>query len=163
MRKPTVLELREGRRCRGRRTTQAPCGSAGVVASACIERMPNVTREASTVKACDLQPDSREGQAGPCEVAERPVVALKPGNSGGAKGPQFRENARRSEGFYGDWRRAYQPHKGSRASGGVACESEGIARLSFLHAVRQDLPEGRALASVLALPCQRWCRGRRPA
>src|SRR5690242_1768525 len=30
-------------------------------------------------------------------MAERPVVALKPGNSGGAKGPQFKDSARRSE------------------------------------------------------------------
>ena len=33
------------------------------------------------------QPDAREGQAGPQEVAERSVVARKPGNSRGAKGP----------------------------------------------------------------------------
>ena len=47
----------------------------------------------------NLQPDSREGQAGPTsEVAERFVVAMKPGNSGRAKGPQFQDNARSSEG-----------------------------------------------------------------
>ncbi len=33
------------------------------------------------------QPDSREGQAGPYGVAERPVVARKLGNASGAKGP----------------------------------------------------------------------------
>ncbi len=31
-------------------------------------------------------------------VAERLVVPLKPGNSGGGKGPQFKTDARRSEG-----------------------------------------------------------------
>ena len=40
---------------------------------------------------------TREGQVGPSGVAERPVVARKPGNAGRAKGPQFKVNARRSE------------------------------------------------------------------
>ena len=30
-------------------------------------------------------------------MAERPVVAKKPGNAGGAKGPQFKDNACRGE------------------------------------------------------------------
>jgi hypothetical protein len=46
----------------------------------------------------DDQPDAREGQAGRCGETERFVVPLKPGNSGGGKGPQFKTNARRSEG-----------------------------------------------------------------
>ena len=50
----------------------------------------------------DDQPDAREGQAGRCGVAERLVVPLKPGNAGGGKGPQFKTDARRSEGP-GDW------------------------------------------------------------
>ena len=62
-------------------------GSAGVVATACLQKETNATREAPAVQACDLQPDAREGQAGPCGVTERPVVVMKPGNSGGAKGP----------------------------------------------------------------------------
>ena len=32
------------------------------------------------------QPTAREGQVGPCRVAERPVVPGKPGNAGGGKG-----------------------------------------------------------------------------
>lgn len=44
------------------------------------------------MRARDPQPDSREGQAGPRGVAERPVVAKRPGNSGGAKGPWFKVN-----------------------------------------------------------------------
>ena len=36
-------------------------------------RETRVTREARTVKARDLQPDAREGQAGPDRVAERSV------------------------------------------------------------------------------------------
>ena len=35
------------------------------------------------------QPDAREGQAGPCGVADRLVVPLKPSNAGGGKGPDF--------------------------------------------------------------------------
>ena len=41
-------------------------------------------------EARDLQPDTREGQAGPGGVADRPVVPPKPGNSGGGKGPEFK-------------------------------------------------------------------------
>jgi hypothetical protein len=47
----------------------------------------NATRETPAVEAWDLQPDAREGQAGPCGVTERLVVPMKPGNSGGGKGP----------------------------------------------------------------------------
>ena len=43
------------------------------------------------------QPDAREGQAGPRGVAEGFVVALKPGNSGGAKGPQFKSERLQEE------------------------------------------------------------------
>jgi len=50
------------------------------------------TREASAVRGRYLQPDSREGSAGPMtEVAERFVVPSKPGNAGGGKGPQFED------------------------------------------------------------------------
>jgi len=50
----------------------------------------------------DDQPETREGQAGRPGVAERFVVPLKPGNSGGGKGPQFKTDAIRGEGP-GDW------------------------------------------------------------
>jgi hypothetical protein len=43
------------------------------------------------------QPDAREGQAGLRGVAERFVVAMKPGNSGGAKGPQFKSERLQEE------------------------------------------------------------------
>ena len=48
------------------------------------------------------QPATRERQAGPCGVAERSVVPMKPGNAGGGKGPQFKTDAIRGEGP-GDW------------------------------------------------------------
>jgi hypothetical protein len=50
----------------------------------------------------DDQSDTREGQAGRDGVAERAVVPMKPGNADRGKGPQFKTDARRSEGP-GDW------------------------------------------------------------
>ena len=64
-------------------------------------RKAYATREAPE-RDQDDQPDAREGQAGRTGVAERLVVPLKPGNAGGGKGPQFKTDARRSEGP-GDW------------------------------------------------------------
>ena len=40
---------------------------------------------------------ARERQAGPCGVAERPAVPVKPGNAGRAKGPQLKGNATSDE------------------------------------------------------------------
>ena len=48
------------------------------------------------------QPDAREGQAGPHRVADRLVVPLKPGNSGGGKGPEFKKDDCRGKG-QGEW------------------------------------------------------------
>ncbi len=45
----------------------------------------------------DNQPDTREGQAGRCGVAEKPVVLEKPGNAGGGKGPWFKTGAESSK------------------------------------------------------------------
>ncbi len=71
------------------------------------------------VAACDRQRDAREGQARLQKVAERLVVAMKPGNSGRAKEPQFKDNARSNKGP-GYWRKPT-----TRTSPGVA---EGVAR-----------------------------------
>ena len=45
------------------------------------------------VTAWDHQREAREGQARPVRMTERPVVPMKPGNSGGGKGPWFKANA----------------------------------------------------------------------
>ena len=50
-----------------------------------------------TVAARDRQRMAREGRIRPRRVADRPVVVMKPGNAGRAKGPWFEVNARRSE------------------------------------------------------------------
>ena len=58
-------------------------------------RRSDATREAPSGESRELQPDAREGQAGPAGVADRLVVPSKPGNSGGGKGPEFKVNVRR--------------------------------------------------------------------
>ena len=67
---------------------------AGVMATACKRRGPDATREAPAV-ILDVQdqPATRESQVGLFGVAERLVVPVKPGNSGGGKGPWFKDNA----------------------------------------------------------------------
>ena len=49
----------------------------------------------ATVEVREIQRDAREGQARPGRVAERLVVPSKPGNAGGGKEPQFKDNAAR--------------------------------------------------------------------
>ena len=71
---------------------------------ACLREETNATQETLAVAARDRQPDSREGQAGLYGVAERFVVAWKPGNAGGVKEPQFKDNAGNNEGP-GHWRK----------------------------------------------------------
>ncbi len=64
----------------------APSGSAGVVASACMEEKIVGTREAPAARGRGSQRELREEQARPCGVADRLVLLLKPGNAGGGKG-----------------------------------------------------------------------------
>jgi RNA-directed DNA polymerase len=78
---------------RGEEAARAPTGPAGVVASACMREGNRAQHgKPRTERERDPEPEAREGQAGPCGVAERPVVARRPGNAGGAKGPQFKDN-----------------------------------------------------------------------
>ena len=84
--------------------------------------------------ARDPEPDAREGQAGPYGVTEGLVVAMNPGNSGGAKGPQFKDNATsRTERGIGD--EPTNSHLGSEFADSVACQSEGRTGVPLLHAV----------------------------
>jgi len=73
-------------------------------------------------------------------VAERLVVPLRPGNAGGGKEPQFKTNAASSEGL--EIGQPNNSEKCSEAADGVARESEGIAGVPLLRAVRQDQPRG---------------------
>src|SRR5215471_6635982 len=81
--------------------TKTPGRCAGVVAAACTQGKRTQHGKPQGVVSDD-QPDAREGQAGRFGVAERFIVLMKPDNAGGGKGPQFKTNARRSEGP-GDW------------------------------------------------------------
>ena len=74
---------------------------AGVMAMACTHRRPDATREAPAVIAVSINWQLAERQAGPCGVAERFVVPMKPGNSGRGKGPQLKADATSDEG-HGD-------------------------------------------------------------
>jgi hypothetical protein len=63
------------------------------------KRGSGATREAPAVIAqSGDQLAARERQAGPSGVTERLAVLMKPGNSGGGKGPQLKGNARSDEG-----------------------------------------------------------------
>jgi len=87
----------------------------------------------------DDQLDAREGQARCLGVAERLVVPGKPGNAGGGKGPQFKINATSGKGQ--EIGQPINSNKSSETADGVTRKSEGRSRLSFLCAVRQDLPD----------------------
>ena len=105
-------------------------------------RKAHATREAP-MRDQDDQPDAREGQAGRPGVAERFAVPRKPGNAGGGKGPQFKTNARRSEGP-GDWatyqlrrvfrncrRRCTRKRRQKPAIGSMPCTTRSAVRISW--------------------------------
>jgi hypothetical protein len=83
-------------------------------------RKAYATREAQG-EVSDDQPNARKGQVGRRGVAERFVVPLRPGYSGGGKGPQFKTDATSGEGF-GDWA-TYHSENCSETAEGVARES----------------------------------------
>src|ERR1043165_9423933 len=99
--------------------------------------------------------------AGPCGVTERLVVAMKLGNSGGAKGPQFKDNAGSGTGPKEIGDEPTNSTNGSEAAGGVACQSKGRSKLPLLLAVRQGVPRGRAVLSPASLSQQRRRTGSR--
>src|ERR1039457_1020202 len=101
---------------------------------------------------------TRERQAGPYGVAERSVVPRKPGNAGGGKGPQLKTNAGSDEG-QGIGDEPNNSNQCSEVADGVARKSEGIARLSFLCAVRQGVSERCSGLCLRTLPSQRRSRG----
>ena len=66
---------------------------AGVVATARRHRDQTQSREAPSGDRRRDQLATRESQAGLYGVAERSALPMKPGNSGGGKGPQMKGNA----------------------------------------------------------------------
>src|SRR5258708_7444399 len=119
-----------------------PSRCAGVVATACTQgKRTQHGRPHGVVR--DDQPDAREGQAGRCGETEGFVVPLKPGNAGGGKGPQFKTNARRSEGP-GDWatyqlrrvfrncrRRCTRKRRQKRATASTPCTTRSAVKTSW--------------------------------
>src|SRR6202165_4340071 len=102
MHRPTRLPYRGRLTRRGRiERSGTPSRCAGVLATACTQgKRTQHGRPQGVVR--DDQPEAREGQAGRPGEAERFMVPRKPGNAGGGTEPQFKTDARRSEGP-GDW------------------------------------------------------------
>src|SRR5499427_3642078 len=95
-----------------------------------------------------IKPDAREGQAGRPGEAERFIVLMKPDNAGGGKGPQFKTNARRSEGP-GDWatyqlrrvfrncrRRCTRKRRQKPATGSMLCTTRSAVKTFWLTPMR---------------------------
>src|SRR5882672_1505916 len=103
MQEPTRPDYGEGRSGGNGYERTNSMRPAGVLATACRQKgtMRN-TGSPSGDRGVD-QLATRERQAGPYGMAERLVVPMKPGNSGGGKGPQLKGNARSNEGPR-DWR-----------------------------------------------------------
>ena len=93
-------------------------GPAGIMATACRQRRPDATRETPAVVINKDQPVTRERWTGPYGVTERLVVPMKPGNSGGGKGPQLKTDARSNAG-HGIDDESSHPELCSEVAGGV--------------------------------------------
>src|SRR5262252_5315196 len=93
-------------------------GPAGIMATACRQRRPDATRETPAVVINKDQPVTRERWTGPYRVTERLVVPMKPGNSGGGKGPQLKTDARSNAG-HGIDDESSHPELCSEVAGGV--------------------------------------------
>jgi Reverse transcriptase (RNA-dependent DNA polymerase) len=128
-----------------------PSRCAGLVATACTQgKRTQHGKPRSGVS--DDQPHARERRSGRHGVRERLVVPRKTGNAGGGKGPQFRTNARRSEGQ--EIGQPINSEKCSEAADGVTRESEDRSRVPLLRAVRQDLPWRHPGACLCAVPLE---------
>src|SRR6202166_319216 len=115
----------------------------GVLAAACTQGKRTQHGQPQG-EVSDDQPYAREGQDRRHAVAERFVLPLRPGNSGGGKGPQFKTDATSSEGF-GDWatyqlrklfrncrRRCTRKRRQKPAIGSMPCTTRSAAR-TFWH------------------------------
>jgi len=77
--------------------TDALGNSTGVETTACTEGM-HMKHGKPTTTAAATATDNPRGPGPVASAAERPVVALKPGNAGGAKGPQFKDQRTQEQG-----------------------------------------------------------------
>ncbi len=74
----------------GKKKAKAPIGSTGVMATACLHKGLRSNTGSPAGGQREVQPETREGQAGPDGVAERPVGLRTPSNVGRGKGPWCR-------------------------------------------------------------------------
>ncbi len=76
---------------REKRATRASRGPTGVVTAARTEERDDAQQGksgwVSGTERCTTQQATREGAAWPDQMADGPVVPLRPGNAGGGKGP----------------------------------------------------------------------------
>jgi len=82
---------------RRKSATSALCKSTGVETTACIEGT-HIKHGKPKATAVATATDSPRGPGPVASVAEGLVVALKPGNAGGAKGPQFKDQRTQEQG-----------------------------------------------------------------
>src|SRR5215475_5548933 len=147
-----------------------PRRCAGVVATACTQgKRTQHGRPQGVVR--DDQPDAREGQAGRSGEAERFAVPRKPDNAGGGKGPQFKTNARRSEGP-GDWatyqlrrvfrncrRRCTRKRRQKPAIASMLCTTRSAVKTFWPMPMLNAAPtraDGQDFADIEAYGVQRW-------
>ncbi len=90
LRKPTRPQFGEGRRLPVVERPSFGRFRRGNDAGMHVDGNRFGTREALAGGKRESQQTAREGEVWPVRVAERSVVLLKPGNSGGGKGPWFR-------------------------------------------------------------------------
>src|SRR3984885_11024326 len=133
--------------------------AAGVIDASTLAQDFYATRETPAVRARDPQRTTREGQVGPFGAAERLVVPMNPGNSGGGKGPHFFSLCSKGR-KPGDWHEPNNPRNGWETPDGTTGQSESGAELSVLRAVRQGVPSRRAVPCLPMLSSQpRLARG----
>ena len=73
-------------------------GPTGVMAMACTHRRPDATREAPAVIIIRINRQLVRDRSGRVGWRRGLVVPVKPGNSGGGKGPQLKTDATSDEG-----------------------------------------------------------------
>jgi hypothetical protein len=87
----------EGEHCGRRKATNAFRRSTGIKTTACLEGTHRKHGKPMATAAVTATGNPR-GLGPVASVTERLVVAWKPGNSGGAKGPQFKDQRTQEEG-----------------------------------------------------------------
>ena len=124
---------------RRKRAKRALREFAGALVTACL-RKESCGNTGSPVRWMGEGRTNRrpaKGKTGLDGMAERPVLPRKPGNAGGGEGALVQGRCRKKR-RQGDWREPKNPERVWKASGGIACQSEGKTELPVLQSLRQD-------------------------